>query len=450
MSDLHLLTASEAARLIREGRITSKELVTSCLAQIDAREPTVQAWHYLDRAQALAQAEAADAAHKAGKPHGALHGVPVGVKDVFDTRDMPTENGCALHAGRTPRHDAAAVALLREAGAVILGKTVTAELAYYTPGKTRNPHDPARTPGGSSSGSAAAVAAGMVPLALGTQTNGSTIRPAAFCGVYGYKPTHGLISRRHCLRLSRTLDHVGIFARTLEDIAIAGEALMRFDDAPAAGEDEDMRPAAPAPLARVLAEEPPVEPKLAFVKSPVWDQAEEVTKEAFAELVEALGSKAEPVELPEFFAEAWPAHKAIMEADIAHNLRREFERGRERLSPAMQQAIERGRAVTAKDYLAAQALARDLAAEIDDITFAYDAILTPAAAGPAPVGTATGNAAFCTLWTLTGVPAVSLPLLADEKGMPMGVQLVARRGDDARLLRTARWLAGLLTGGAAL
>jgi Asp-tRNA(Asn)/Glu-tRNA(Gln) amidotransferase A subunit family amidase len=439
MSDLHLLTAAEAARLIREGRITSVELVEACLAQIEAREPQVQAWHYLDRAHALAQAEAADAAHKAGRPEGPLHGVPVGIKDVFDTRDMPTENGCALHAGRTTRHDARAVSLLREAGAVILGKTVTAELAYYTPGKTRNPHDPARTPGGSSSGSAAAVAAGMVPLALGTQTNGSTIRPAAFCGIYGYKPTHGLVSRGHCLRLSRKLDHVGLFARTLEDLALMGEALMRFDE-----DDEDMRPAPPPPLARVLAEAPPIEPRLAFVKTPVWSQAEAATQEAFAELADALGAKAQAVDLPDYFAEAWPVHKTIMEADMAHNLRREFEKGREKLSPAMQQAIERGRATTAKDYLAAQELARALEAALGEIVFAYDAILTPAAPGPAPAGTATGNPAFATLWTLTGVPAVSLPLLADEGGLPMGVQLVARRGDDARLLRTARWLAGVV------
>jgi Asp-tRNA(Asn)/Glu-tRNA(Gln) amidotransferase A subunit family amidase len=435
MSDLHLLTASEAARLVREGRITSKELVEACLAQIEAREPEVRAWHFLDRAHALRQAEMADEAHRAGRPHGPLHGVPIGVKDVFDTRDMPTENGCALHAGRMARHDAAAVALLREAGAVILGKTVTTELAYYAPGKTRNPHDPARTPGGSSSGSAAAVAAGMVPLALGTQTNGSTIRPAAFCGVYGYKPTHGLVSRRNMLRLSRTLDHVGLFARTLEDLAILGEALMRFDE-----DDEDTRPAAPPPLVRMVAEAPPVEPKLAFVETPIWDQAEPPMQEAFAELREALGARAEPVALPEYFAAAWPAQKAIMEADMAHNLRREFATGREQLSPVMQETIARGRAVAAKDYLAAQDLARSLAAEIGEIMFAYDAILTPAAPGPAPLGTATGSPAFSTLWTLTGVPALSLPLLADENGMPMGVQLVSRRGDDARLLRTARWL----------
>ena len=436
MDDLHHLTASEAARLLRDGRITSVELVEACLARIAEKEPEVQAWHYLDRDHALAQARAADDAHKAGRPEGPLHGVPVGIKDIFDTRGMPTENGSVLHAGRTPRYDAAAVALLREAGAVILGKTVTTEFANFAPSKTRNPHNPAHTPGGSSSGSAAAVAAGMVPLAIGSQTNGSTIRPAAFCGVYGYKPTHGLISRRGSLCLSRALDHVGVFARTIEDVALIAEALMRYDE-----DDADMRPAAPPPLRRIAAEEPPVEPKLAFVKTPVWDQAEDVMKDAFADLVEALGDRVEPVELPEFFAGAWPAQKTIMEADTAHNLRREFESGRDKLSPSLRQAIERGRASTAKDYLAALALVPTLDAEITDVTFAYDAILTPAAAGPAPHGLAhTGSPAFCTLWTLCGTPAITLPLLADERGMPMGVQLVSRRGDDARLLRTARWL----------
>jgi len=436
MDDLAQLTAGAAAKLLREGRITSVELVEACLERVAAREPEVGAWHYLDREHALGQARAADDAHKAGRPEGPLHGIPIGIKDIFDTRDMPTENGCALYQGRTPRFDATAVSLLREAGAVILGKTVTAELAYFAPGKTRNPHDPARTPGGSSSGSAAAVAAGMVPLALGSQTAGSTIRPASFCGIYGYKPSHGLISRSGMLQLSRALDHVGLFARSIDDIALFGEALMRFD-----ADDADMRLAAPPPLRRVAAEAPPVEPSLAFVKTPLWDQTEPVLREAFSELVEALGARVETVALPEAFAEAWPAHKTIMEADMAHNLRREFERGRERLSPVMQAAIERGRAVSAKDYLAALDLAAALEGEIAEITFAYDAILTPAAPGPAPAGLgATGNPAFATLWTLTGVPAVTMPLLADANGMPIGAQLVSRRGDDARLLRNARWV----------
>jgi Asp-tRNA(Asn)/Glu-tRNA(Gln) amidotransferase A subunit family amidase len=436
------LTAAEGAAAIRDGRITAVELTEACLARIAETEPAVGAWQHLDAGHALAQARAADEAHRAGRPHGPLHGVPVGIKDIFDTRDLPTEGGCALLSGRTPRDDAAAVALLREAGAVILGKTVTTELAYFAPGKTRNPHDPARTPGGSSSGSAAAVAAGMVPLALGSQTNGSTIRPAAFCGVYGFKPSHGAISRHGMLRLSATLDHVGLFARTVEDLALLGEALMRFD-----ARDAAMRASAPPPLVRVAAEAPPVEPTLALIRTPAWQFAEPALEDGFAALAEALGAAARPLDLPEPFADAWPAHKTIMEADMAHNLGALAARGEEALSAVMRETLARGRAVAAADYLAAQALIPALQAELEEILFAYDAILTPSAPGPAPRGlAATGNPAFCTLWTLCGVPAVSLPLLSDENGLPMGVQLVGRRGDDARLLRLARWLAARIEG----
>ncbi|MEO8137063.1 MAG: amidase, partial [Betaproteobacteria bacterium] len=214
------LTATEAARALQSGALSAEELTAACLARVDEVEETVQAWTFLDPGHALVQARARDADRAAGRPCGPLHGIPIGIKDVIDTSDMPTEDGCVLHAGRTPATDATVVALLRAAGAVIMGKTVTTELAMYSPGKTRNPHNPAHTPGGSSSGSAAAVAAGMVPLAIGTQTNGSVIRPAAFCGVYGFKPTHGLIPRGGVLKLSRTLDHVGLVARTLDDIAL--------------------------------------------------------------------------------------------------------------------------------------------------------------------------------------------------------------------------------------
>src|SRR5678816_1311508 len=210
------LTAVEAAQRIREGRLSSEELVQGCLERIRQVEPQVQAWTFLDEKLALTQARAADEKRRSGEAVGPLNGVPVGLKDIIDTGDMPTENGCALHKGRTPRDDAAVVKMLRAAGAVILGKTVTTECAYFHPGKTRNPHNPEHTPGGSSSGSAAAVGASMVPLALGSQTNGSTIRPASFCGVYALKPTHGLVPRTGMLQLSRTLDHVGLFARTLD------------------------------------------------------------------------------------------------------------------------------------------------------------------------------------------------------------------------------------------
>src|SRR5213593_3320595 len=230
-------SAVEAARMVREGVVTSVELVQACLARVREIDGQVQAWTFLDPEHALAQARAADELRLSGQPVGALHGVPVGLKDIIDTADMPTENGSVLHAGRTPSRDAAVVSLLRGAGAVIMGKTVTTEFATRTPGKTRNPHNPAHTPGGSSSGSAAAVAAGMVPLALGSQTTGSTIRPASYCGVYGFKPTHGLIPRAGMFQLSRTLDHVGLFARTIDDIARLMETLCGYDE-----RDPDSRP----------------------------------------------------------------------------------------------------------------------------------------------------------------------------------------------------------------
>src|SRR3954469_22147212 len=242
------LGAAEAARRMAEGLVTSEELVEACLERIRAAEPTVQAWTFLDEAHALAQAKAADERRRSGLPFGALNGLPIGLKDIIDTADMPTENGCALHAGRTPSRDAAVVSMLRAAGAVILGKTVTTECAYFSPGKTRNPHNPEHTPGGSSSGSAAAVAAGMVPRALGSQTNGSTIRPGSFCGAYAFKPTHGLIPRNGMLQLSRTLDHVGLFARTLQDIALLAEQTVGWHE-----DDPDTRPRARPPLQSVLA-----------------------------------------------------------------------------------------------------------------------------------------------------------------------------------------------------
>src|SRR5919197_11082 len=256
--NLHTLSATEAARLIRDGVISSQELVDACLKRVREVDSQVQAWAFLDPDHALAQARAADEFRLSGRPIGALHGVPVGIKDIIDTADMPTENGSVLHAGRTPSRDATVVSMLRAAGAVIMGKTVTTEFATRTPGKTRNPHDPAHTPGGSSSGSAAAVAAGMVPLALGSQTTGSTIRPASYCGVYGFKPTHGLIPRTGMFQLSRTLDHVGLFARAIEDIALLAGTLTGYDES-----DPDTRPRARIPFAGGAAEEPPLPPMFA-------------------------------------------------------------------------------------------------------------------------------------------------------------------------------------------
>jgi len=436
------LTATEAARRIREGLLTSEELVQSCLEQIGRAEPQVKAWTFLDEAHALAQARAADERKRSGAEIGPLHGVPVGLKDIIDTADMPTENGTALHKGRAPRNDAAVVAQLRAAGAVMLGKTVTTECAYFHPGKTRNPWNPAHTPGGSSSGSAAAVAANMVPLALGSQTNGSTIRPAAFCGIYGFKPTHGLVPRTGMLQLSRTLDHVGLFARSLDDLALLAESAAGWHDG-----DPDTRPRARIPFREVLAEEPPVAPMLALIRTPHWDKLDDEAKEAWSELADGLGERVEEVELGPSAARAWDLHATIMSAEMAANFDREWRAGRERMSAPLRELLERGREVRAADHLLAL---RAIPAVVENFDFLfrdrYDAILTPAAPGPAPKGLkSTGDPAFCTLWTLCGMPAVSLPLMRSSSGLPMGVQVVGRRGFDARLLRTARWLEAKLS-----
>ena len=438
LADLHLLSATEAARLIRDGALSSEELMQAYLARIREVDAQVQAWAFLDPDYALAQARAADELRLSGQPIGPLHGVPVGIKDIFDTADMPTENGSVLHAGRTPSRDASVVTKLRAAGAIIMGKTVTTEFAYFSPGKTRNPHNPEHTPGGSSSGSAAAVASGMVPLALGSQTNGSTIRPAAYCGVIGFKPTHGLISRHGVCALSRALDHVGLFARTVGDIALLTEQLIGYDEA-----DPDTRPRAKIPFVNIAGEEPPLDPMFAFVKTPMWERTDDDTREGFAELMQHLGKLAEEVELFPSAVEAWDQHQTIMSAEMALNLEREYNSGRDRLSEKLRKQIEQGGEVRAIDYQ--RALAR-----IDPIHESFvelfeqrsDAIITPAAPGPAPKGLdATGDPAFCTLWTLCGMPAISLPLMQAKNGLPIGLQLVGPRGGDARLLRTARWLA---------
>jgi len=436
-SRLNWFSAADAARAIRDGAFSSVELVEACLARVREVDPKVQAWAYFDPEHALAQARALDERRKEGAPVGPLHGVPVGIKDIFDTADMPTEDGTVLHAGRTPATDAAAVARLRAAGAVIMGKTVTTELATYAPGKTRNPHNAEHTPGGSSSGSAAAVACGMVPVALGSQTNGSVIRPAAYCGVYGFKPTHGLISRHGVLKLSRALDHAGVFARTIEDIALACEELAGFDE-----RDPDTRMRARIPFLRVAAEEPPFPPRLAFVKTPLWDRTEPDTREALGELVTQLGDRVEEFVLPETAREALEWHRTIMEAEMAASLVVEYEKGRDRLSDSLRAQLERGRKHTAFDYQAALARVPLLNEGFSELFERYDAIVTPATAGTAPKGLAsTGDPAFCTLWTLCGMPALSLPLMQGANGLPLGLQLIGPRHDDARLLRTARWLA---------
>ncbi len=430
------LSAIEAASKLRQGELTSEEMVRACLECIEEVEESVQAWAHLDPEFALEQARDLDAARQSGEACGPLHGLPVGVKDIFDTQDLPTENGTVLDAGRQPRENCTVVNLLREAGAVILGKTVTTELAVYAPGRTRNPHNPEHTPGGSSSGSAAAVAAAMVPLAVGSQTNGSVIRPASYCGVYGFKPTLGRISRHGVLAQSRHLDTIGVFARTVEDTALIADVLAVYDD-----RDPDMWRRSRPRLLGTAAEEPPVDPALAFVKTAVWEEAEEDARGAFSEFTEFLGD-CDEVALPEPFDDAVGFHRTIMCADFAKSFAAYYEHGADRLSDILRGMIEEGQNVLAVDYNRAVDWIEVLYAGLEKVFERYDALLTPAATGEAPLGLeSTGSPVFCTLWTLCGTPAVTLPLLQGSNGLPIGVQLVGPRGEDARLLRTANWLA---------
>ncbi len=290
---------------------------------------------------------------------------------------------------------------------------------------------------------AEAVSAGMVPLAVGSQTNGSIIRPASYCGIFGLKPTYGLISRHRVLLQSPPLDTIGLFARSLEDIALISEVVMRFD-----GRDPAMRPTATPHMSRILSEEPPMDPRLVFIRTPAWGQVEETTKDAFREMIEHLGGRGVHVDLmdlPDVFDDALDAHRTIMEADLAKSFAREYEKSKDRLSDVLCEMIERGKQVLATDYNAAVERIGKLDGEIAEIGCEYDAILAPSTAGEAPAGLeTTGSPVLCTIWTLAGVPALNLPMFQGPKGLPLGAQLVSARHDDARLPRTARWLLGRL------
>jgi Asp-tRNA(Asn)/Glu-tRNA(Gln) amidotransferase A subunit family amidase len=430
------LSATEAIGKIRNGEITSEELVQACLDRIEQVDGDIEAWAHLIPDYALDQARMLDTRRQAGGPVGPLHGIPVGVKDIFDTESLPTENGTVLDSGRQPMEDSRVVSLLEEAGAVIMGKTVSTELAVFGPGKTRNPHNPKHTPGGSSSGSAAAVASCMVPLAIGTQTNGSVIRPASFCGVVGFKPSHGLIPRTGILAQSHWLDTVGVFARSVEDAATIAEVLVAYDSGDA---DTTARPR--PPLSETAVEEPPMPPLLTFAKTVVWDQADKETQDAFGELLELLGEECDGLDLPEPFQHAVEWHRTIMCADLAKSFAGYYERGKDQLTDILCQMIEEGQKITAVDYNKAVDWRKVLNDGLDGVFDRYDAIITPAAVGEAPAGLdSTGSPIFNSLWTYCGTPAITLPLMEGPNGLPLGVQLVSRRGDDARLLRTARWL----------
>lgn len=431
------MTAAEAAAALKAGTLTTHDLVSACIQRIDKRDQEVRAWQFLDRERVLREAREADALRKSGAPLPPLAGLPVGVKDIIDTAEYPTEYGCQVFKGNFPSTDANVVGELKRAGAIILGKTVTTELAFFGPGKTRNPHNIEHTPGGSSSGSAAAVADFQVPLALGTQTAGSVIRPASFCGTIGFKPSFGYISRTGIMPQSSPLDTVGTYARSVDDIALLTDAISAFDP-----RDGDMTSSPKPSLAAGLATPIDRAPRFAFVIAPAGAVAEPDAIAAYEHFASSFGARAEVVvtQLPSEFDGALRLHRIVQFSDIAKNFGTIADKNPDAVTEKLKEAIAEGRTFSQADIAAARAERDPLYDALRPILINYDAILTPSAPGPAPHGLAgTGNPMFNALWTYLGMPCMSLPLLK-VGGLPLGVQLVAARGNDAGLLRVAKWL----------
>lgn len=416
---LNALSLAEAAAMIASGRITSEDLVRACLDRIALREEAVHAWAALDGDCALRQARECDRS----PVRGPLHGVPIGIKDVLDTAELPTQMGSPTYAGHQSGSDASCVAMLRAAGAVILGKTVTCELAGVAPGATQNPLDLDRTPGGSSSGSGAAVADYMVPLALGTQTGGSVLRPASFCGVFGFKPTYNIVNRAGLKLAAENLDTIGLLARELDDIGLAFGVLTN----------------------QVLPQRSELQrPRVGICRTYLWDKAQPETRAALghaARLASASGAAVEEFALPPHFAQLTEARETINNVERARSLAWDWEHHREKLSSQMTRTIELGHAISGETYHAALRFADQCRQELDDIFDRFDILLAPCVNGEAPTGLAyAGDPSFQGLWTLLHVPTVSIPTIRGPYGMPVGVQVIAKRYSDRKLLDAARWL----------
>lgn len=418
----HEMGIAQAAAAIREKRLTSVELVQDCLAVIEKREPDVRAWQYLDADWALKQAAALDEAPVTG----CLHGVPIGVKDIINTKDMPTEYGSPIYQGNRPVADAACVALLRRAGAVIMGKTVTTEFAFFRPGKTRNPRRLTHTPGGSSSGSAAAVADRMVPGALGSQTAGSIIRPASYCGVVGYKPSYGDFSLAGVKGMSHSLDTLGTLTRSVTDAMLLRRALL-------GSTDEDTRELSAHWV-----------PSIALCRTPSWPQASFETQAGIEDLLARLsscGARVGEVTLPDGLNGFAELQKVLMSYEAARSLAYEFDASLELLSNPIRELIQDGIGVSREDYLVARSASEWGGQQLEPIFERWDALLAPSASGPAPVGLEnTGDPIFSRMWMLLGLPTLSLPAFDSPDGLPVGVQLIGMRLGDDRLFRCARWM----------
>ena len=421
MAKLNKLTATEAARKLATREITAQALLADCIERIHERDPVVHAWTFVDVDGAMQRARRLDAQTASGL----LHGLPIAVKDLFDTFDMPTSYGSPIYAKHQPVSDAASVALARAAGAVVVGKTVTTEFATFHPGPTCNPHDPNHTPGGSSSGSAAAVADFMVPLAFGTQTAGSIVRPASYCGAVGYKPTMGTISRIGVKMISDTLDTIGGFARSVPDVGLFAAAL--------SGRDE-------LAIGNVIGEAP----RIGICRTYEWDRALPETIALFDDVEKRLSAKAAKVqnmELPVEFSGLAQAQITIMVREVAESLSHERLAHRDLLSREMIAMIEAGLAVTPAQYDAARVLGRQCRAMLPQVFNGVDVLVAPSTSGEAPAGVdATGDPLFNRIWTLLRVPCVHLPVSRSARGLPLGITVAGPIARDRETLLGARWI----------
>ena len=436
MIDIFTLKAEELALKIKDAQLTSVEICEKYIERINKFEKDVKAWAHFDKKLLLEKAAEADEYRRSGKPLGPLHGVPVAVKDIVGTLDMPTECGTVIRKGKSYSQNAEIVDLLLAAGAIVMGKTATAELAYLGPPKTTNPHDHSRTPGGSSSGSAAAVASFMAPLSIGSQTGGSIIRPASYCGVVGYKPTYGLISRNGVLKTSEKLDHIGVFGRSVEDVALLSKVLIKkdnFDSATVHYSAENM-----------LAETkkgPLFEPKFIFYKTDYWKNIEKKSREAFEYFIKSFKKNIEVFDNPSYFKDIHKYHQIIHETDLANNFGLYYKKYKKKLSKPMQDAIVKGNKHSAKEYAEALDFMKRSYESYEEVFEDYHGVLSPASPGVAPKSLkTTGSAEFNKVWSYLGTPCISLPLLQGDANMPLGVQLTGAKYDDHRFLGIANWL----------
>ncbi len=436
MIDIFSISTNELVAKMRSGDISSVEVCKAYLDRIKKYEKDVKAWSFLDKKNLLEKAEEADEYRKSGKPLGPLHGLPIGVKDIIATYDMPTECGSVLRKGISGAADAEVVNLIKGAGAIVMGKTVTTEFAYFDPGKTTNPHDYTRTPGGSSSGSAAVVAAHMAPLAIGTQTNGSVTRPASYCGIVGYKPSFGLISRTGILKQSLKLDQVGVFGKTVEDVALLAKILIKKDIL-----DDDTIHYAADEMLEVCKKGLIFEPKFIFYKTSSWKKISKESQKAFEFLLKEFKNNIVVFDEPSYFKDIPKYHQIIHETDMANSFQDFYKKSKKKMGKKLVEAIERGLKYSAKEYVDAVDFMKQSYKSYGEVFEDYYGVITPASTGVADKGLlSTGSPELSTIWTYMGLPTISLPLLSGENNLPLGVQLVGDKLDDLRFLASANWL----------